>query len=100
MFVAALSDATTLAIAAGVISLVTLVVSTIQGARTLTRAADAQRVANLERDLGRAHATLTELEKRVEECERGRADLKREVTRLENREVELLRRLVNLEGRG
>ncbi len=86
-----------IAIAAAIVALVTLVTSTIMQSRTLVRAADAQRVSNLERDLDRSNKQVDDLEERVAECEKGRAELKKEITRLSRREVDLMRRLVNLE---
>lgn len=82
-----------------VVALATLVVSTIMSSRTLTRAADAQHVANLENELGDARKELSALDRRVQECERDRESLRDEVRRLVTREIELMRRLTAVEER-
>lgn len=93
----AVTSSAGIAIGSAIVALATLVVTTIMGARTLTRAADAQRVSNLEYDLGDARKEIDTLTERVSECERGRAQLRSDVQRLQTREIELLRRLVRLE---
>jgi hypothetical protein len=61
-----------------------LVLSTVFAARSLSRSASADYVG--------------QLEKRITECERDRADLHRQVRALQRREVDLLTRIVKLEN--
>ena len=85
-------------VAALFIALATLVVSTIMSSRTLTRAADAQHVSNLENELATARQEIASHEERLQQCERDRRSLREEVRRLTNREIELMRRLTAVEN--
>ena len=83
-----------------VVALLAFVATQIGQSRTLTRAASAELVVALEKELALVSSRLEATEERLDECERDRKSLHGDVARLERREVEYLRRLARIEENG